>query len=288
MVTLFVGSGYTGARVLDRLPGSIALGRSQPGDRQLDLDVDGSLLLPLPAAYSLIYSVPPAGDGAQDKRLGRLLAQLSPAPERFVYLSTTGIYGNHDGGTVDETVPPKPESGRARRRLAAEQMINDWCAAHDSAAVILRIPGIYGPGRIGTDRIRSAAPVLAEEDANPGNRIHVDDLASCCIAALSADVPPGIYNVGDGDHRSSTWFTNEVARQAGLPPPPTITRAEAEETFSPMRLSFLRESRVVDTTKMRQTLGVIPKYTEPADGISASLAEEAEARGGHGDTFSTK
>jgi nucleoside-diphosphate-sugar epimerase len=87
-------------------------------------------------------------------------------------------------------------------------------------------------------------------------------------------VPDGVYNVGDGDHRSGTWFTNEIARQAGLAPPPTISLAEAQKTFSPMRLSFLRESRVVDTTKMREVLGITPKYTDAADGIAASLAEE--------------
>ena len=288
MDTLFVGAGYTGSRVLERLPNAIPLGRSQADDRQLDLDVEAGLRLQLPDEYSLIYSVPPAGGGSDDARLARLLGQLSPAPKRFVYLSTTGVYGNRDGAAVDESSAPAPESDRSRRRLAAEQMISDWCTRQDSIAVVLRIPGIYGPGRIGTDRIVSATPVLVEEDANPGNRIHVDDLASCCIAALSERVPGGIYNVGDGDHRSSTWFTNEVARQAGLPPPPTVTRSEAERTFSPMRLSFLSESRVVDTTKMRETLGVTPRYSDPVDGIAASLAEETANPAGRGDIFSRK
>jgi nucleoside-diphosphate-sugar epimerase len=106
----------------------------------------------------------------------------------------------------------------------------------------------------------------------------VDDLASCCIAALSSDVPAGIYNVGDGDTRTTTWFMNEVARQADIPPPPTVTREEAEKTFSPMRLAFLRESRIVDITKMRETLGVVPTYANPTDGIAASLKEEGVER----------
>ena len=189
-----------------------------------------------------------------------------------MYLSTTGVYGNRGGATVDESTEPRPESDRAARRLSAEQQLTQWCTARKSVAIILRIPGIYGPGRLGLERIREGMPILAEEDANPGNRIHVDDLAACCIAALSDEVPGGVYNVGDGDHRSSTWFTNEVARQANLPPPPTITRAEAEETFSPMRLSFLRESRVVDTTRIRDRLGVTPM--RPADGIARSLASK--------------
>jgi nucleoside-diphosphate-sugar epimerase len=270
---LFVGAGYTGARVLSRLPETTALGRSQPGDRRLDLDGDAKLSIALPAAYDVIYSVPPSRGALTDVRLERLLGLLSPAPRRFVYLSTTGVYGNRDGATVDESTQPRPESDRAARRVAAEQQVRNWCAEHDSIAIILRIPGIYGPGRLGLDRIREGMPIIAEEDANPGNRIHVDDLAACCIAALSEDVPGGIYNVGDGDHRSSTWFTNEVARQASLPPPPTVSREEAEKTFSPMRLSFLRESRIVDTQKMRDVLGITP--TNPVDGIARSLAEES-------------
>jgi len=275
VITLFVGAGYTGARVLRRLPDAVALGRSRPGDERLDLDHDERLQLELPEGYAVIYSVPPAPDQPGDPRLGRFLAMLPHAPARLVYLSTTGVYGNRDGERVDETSEARPESARAERRLAAERMLAEWCTGRQTTAVVLRVPGIYGPGRLGTDSIRSGMPVLEEKDANPGNRIHVDDLATCCIAALAPGVPDGIYNVGDGDHRSGTWFTNEVARQAGLPPPPTISLAEAKKTFSPMRLSFLRESRIVDTKKMREVLGVLPKYADAADGIAAALAEEA-------------
>jgi nucleoside-diphosphate-sugar epimerase len=275
VITLFVGAGYTGARVLGRLPDAVALGRSRPGDERLDLDHDERLQLELPEEYAVIYSAPPAPDQPGDPRLGRFLAMLPHAPARLVYLSTTGVYGNRDGERVDETSEARPESARAERRLAAERMLAEWCTGRQTTAVVLRVPGIYGPGRLGTDSIRSGMPVLEEKDANPGNRIHVDDLATCCIAALAPGVPDGIYNVGDGDHRSGTWFTNEVARQAGLPPPPTISLAQAKKTFSPMRLSFLRESRIVDTKKMREVLGVLPKYADAADGIAAALAEEA-------------
>jgi nucleoside-diphosphate-sugar epimerase len=274
MITLFVGAGYTGARVLQRLPDAAALGRSRSGDERLDLDRDERLRIRLPEEYAVIYSVPPASEQPGDPRLGRFLAMLPHAPARLVYLSTTGIYGNRNGERVNETSEPHPESARAERRLAAERILAEWCIGRHTTALVLRVPGIYGPGRLGTDSIRASMPVLEEKDANPGNRIHVDDLATCCIAALSPDVRDGVHNVGDGDHRSGTWFTNEVARQAGLPPPPTISLAEARKTFSPMRLSFLRESRIVDTTKMREVLGVIPKYADAADGIAASLAEE--------------
>jgi nucleoside-diphosphate-sugar epimerase len=258
MITLVVGPGYTGGRVLRGLDGAIALGRSLPGDQRLDLDDNAELLTPLPADYSVVYPVPPAPNQAGDDRLARFLGLLPHNPARIIYLSTTGVYGNRDGALVDEAAEPNPESRQSVRRLAAESLLQDWCDSRDTTPIILRVPGIYGPGRLGTERIRAATPVLREEDAGPGNRIHVDDLASCCIAALSSEVPAGIYNVGDGDTRTTT----------------TVTRKEAERTFSPMRLSFLRESRIVDVTKMREILGVLPKYTNPADGIAASLKEE--------------
>jgi nucleoside-diphosphate-sugar epimerase len=139
------------------------------------------------------------------------------------------------------------------------------------ALVILRAPGIYGPGRLPLERLEEGGAFLTEEDASPGNRIHVDDLASCCIAALGEDAPAGIYNVGDGDNRSATWFAHEVARQAALPEPRLISRAQAEQEFSPARLAFLSSSRIVDTRKMREVLGVTPRYSNPEDGIRASL-----------------
>ena len=276
MFTLVTGTGYTGRRVLDLLPPDSVAGLSRSGvntDRKtgvLDLDSASELPLDLPSDYAVIYTVPPKGE-PPDARLRRFLAMLTRAPDRFVYLSTTGVYGNCGGRTVTEETPVNPTNERASRRTAAEALLSDWAQRHQCELIILRVPGIYGPGRLGIERIESRLPVLREKNANPGNRIHVDDLVRCCIAALSVHVPAGIYNVGDGDHRSSTWFTGEVARQAGLPAPPEIGRKEAEQQFSTMRLSFMADSRRVDTRKMRVVLGVTPRYANPEDGIKASL-----------------
>ncbi|HEX7718893.1 MAG TPA: SDR family NAD(P)-dependent oxidoreductase, partial [Woeseiaceae bacterium] len=151
-----------------------------------------------------------------------------------------------------------------------------WAAGHGVSLIVLRVPGIYGPGRLGLEGIREAKPILIDSEANPGNRIHVDDLATCCMAALSPERPAGIYNVGDGDHRSSTWFSRTVALLAGLPPPPEVARKEAEQTFSAMRLSFLGESRRLDNRKMLATLGVELRYANAEDGIRASLVAESK------------
>ena len=277
---LVVGTGYVGRRYLERQATGSAIGLSRsPIDSQqatylLDLDVECALPLPAPDRYSVLYTAPPSQKHETDVRLERFLNALNAAPSRFVYISTTGVYGNCNGALVDESRPVNPQSGRARLRVAAEQALTSWCGVHGVDLVILRVPGIYGPGRLGIERIRTRAANIRESEANPGNRIHVDDLVRCCEAAVPAAVPPGIYNVGDGDERSATWFASEVARQCGLDTPPTISREEAEREFSAMRLSFLGESRRIDTTKMREVLGVTPRYEDAADGIAASLIED--------------
>ncbi len=264
--TLVVGVGYLGGRFLEQHNDADGLTRSD-----LDLDQDAPLPVDLPESYSVLYTVPPSNESQSDLRLQRLLEALDPAPTRFVYISTTGVYGDHGGATVSEETPSQPGSDHAARRVAAEDALNSWTTETGCIAVVLRVPGIYGPGRLGIDRIREGSPVIEEGDAGPGNRIHVDDLVACCTAALAEHVPAGVYNVGDGDHRTSAWFTNEVARQCELPAPPTISMAEARREFSPMRMSFLGESRRVDTQKMHEVLGVKLKYANPEAGIAASL-----------------
>lgn len=276
MFAFVTGTGYTGRRVLNLLPCDAAMGLSRSSidtDRptaHFDLDSATAFPVELPSHYAVIYTVPPQGN-PPDKWLRRMLSMLSPAPDRFVYISTTGVYGDCDGNTVTEDTPVNPSNERSSRRVEAEALLAEWAERTHCALIILRVPGIYGPGRLGIEGIESEMPVLSEDSANPGNRIHVDDLANCCVAALSNRVPAGIYNVGDGDHRSSTWFTLEVARQAGLPAPPQISRETANRQFSAMRLSFLADARRVDTTKMRDVLGVTPRYENPAEGIAASF-----------------
>jgi len=275
------GAGYVGSRVLARLGPDAAsvIGRSPMSGYSsyaLDLDRDSHQL---PATTRcLFYTVPPSAESAGDPRLTRLLAALPAPPERILYLSTTGVYGDCAGAKVSEARAPAPATPRARRRHAAEEMLQAWCAKNGSRCIIFRVPGIYGPGRLGIERIRAGEPCIRENEANPGNRIHADDLAAAAIAALTRNIPAGIYNVGDGDSRSSTWFALTVARLAGLEPPPLVSREEAMRTFEPSRLSFLAESRLLDTQKMRTVLGFEPAYPDAERGIRASLAEDGLLR----------
>jgi nucleoside-diphosphate-sugar epimerase len=280
MHCIVAGTGYTGARILAAIGDSVGISREAHafGDDQRfivrDLDQDFVEPLEFDAQLTMIYSVPPAAEISGESRLQRLLQAIKPSLKRIVYFSTTGVYGDHCGKLTSETSRTEPENPRAKRRLSDEQHLLDYNHQHHADIVILRIPGIYGPERLGVSRIRSGTPFIQEADACPGNRIHVDDLVQCAIAAAKPDTPPGIYNVGDGDHMSSVAFANCVAELAGIPAPVTVSREEALATFSETRLSFLRESRTLDTSKMRDILGVTPRYGDPQDGVRASLQEE--------------
>ncbi len=287
MQIAIIGAGYVGSRVLDDLgpDAAIAYSRSVPVAsghlvRHLDLDRE-PLLLQQPVPVRILYTVPPSAnssDSPGDPRLTRFLGALDPPPERIVYISTSGVYGDCGGELVDESRQPAPRNPRALRRFAAERLLLEWCSKSGSTCIILRVPGIYGPGRLGVDRIIAAGTQILESEANPGNRIHVDDLVAASIAALNRSIPQGIYNIGDGDFRSTTWFALTVARLAGLAAPRSISKAEALGTLSQVRTSFLLESRKLDTTKMRRVLGVLPRYPDAEDGIRTSLRDDGLLR----------
>lgn len=220
----------------------------------------------------LYYLAPPAREGLRDARLERFLAQVQEAPERFVYMSTTGVYGDRGGAWVNEETPPAPQSERAIRRLAAENALRAWADARPVSWSILRAPAIYGPGRLPLERLRRGEPAIDPKEATPGNRIHVEDLTTACVAAgRSARADGRIYNVTDGTDDSVTSYLQRVARIGTLPQPPLISLEEARARSSESAWSFLGESRRVDNRRMLEELGVALAYHDLDAGIRASF-----------------
>ena len=280
--SVIVGTGYTGLRVLNALQvqQSFGINRATPTatDRKierLDLDHLEDREIRLPVACTLLYCVPPSTVSLQDRRLESFLSRVQPTPARIVYLSTSGVYGDRGGKLTHESDPTNPTTDRAKRRFAAEQWLEQWCQQTSCEHFVLRVPGIYGPGRLGLERLRTGGAIVRDGDSGPGNRIHVDDLVTCCIAAMTNAAPPGVYNVADGDHRNNYWFRRTVAELAGLPAPREISLEEARREWGEVRASFLQESRQLDTGKLRRELRVELLYTDAEDGIRASLAGEA-------------
>lgn len=283
---LIAGCGYVGRRLALRLrdrfevtalvrTAETATALQRLGIKALLIDLDrpraGSSLPERLDQEAIVYLTPPPAVGESDLRLDRFLHLAIVPPKSFVYMSTTGVYGDTDGGFVDESSPVQPRTERARRRVSAEEMTRVWCTERRVRRVVLRVPGIYGPGRLPLDRLRQREPVICAEDAGITNRIHVDDLVTACERAIVNREARGVYNVTDGNSISSTAFIDVLARLTGLPPPPRVSMEEAQLTFSPERLSFLNESRRVGNERMLRHLGVTLKYPDIEAGIRASL-----------------
>ena len=290
---MIIGCGDIGARVaaLWRARGACvtALSRSVSGAERLracgikallgDLDKPETLTHIAASGDLLYYFAPPPRVGESDPRMRTLLDALSngPKPRRVVYISTTGVYGDSRGAWVDEETPVNPQTARARRRLDAENVLRDWGRRHDAAIVILRVPGIYGVGRLPVDAIRSRRPVVNEGECGFANRIHADDLARVCVAAAELGRADTIYNASDGSPGTMTEYFNRVADTVGLPRPPTVSRAEAGRFLSPEMLSYLDESRRIDNRRMREELGIELLYPSLQAGLEACARHESGA-----------
>lgn len=230
---------------------------------------------PVPVAGSLLlYSVPPQGGGSMDLRARAFIAALerdSALPAKIVYLSATSVYGDTGGAVVTEQSPAAASSAMGKRRLDAEQQFSAFGERHNIPVAILRVSGIYGPGRLPLMQISQGQPLLKEELARPTNRIHVDDLAQVCLAALKRG--NGIYNVSDGAPCSMTTYFNSVASALGMPLPPQVDLDEARRVMPPLLFTYFVESRVVDNSRMLSELGISLRYPTLEAGLKASLPE---------------
>lgn len=237
-----------------------------------DLDLESEPMDPS-AHPEIFYFAPPSDNLLQDNRIRTFLGQLTEegAPPRIVYTSTTGIYGDCQGNWVEESRPPSPATDRARRRLDAEQALSEWSRTSGGKVVILRVSGIYGPGRLPLARLRQGMALLEEAEAPPSNRIHIRDLVTTCAAAMERGKAGEIYNVSDGNPSPMNEYFNLVADLAGLERPRTLDWTRAERELPPGLLSFLKESRRIDNRKMLQELGIELRFPTFEEGVRASF-----------------
>ncbi|MES9828772.1 MAG: SDR family oxidoreductase [Candidatus Thiodiazotropha sp.] len=224
-------------------------------------------------SQQLFYFAPPPPRGQQDGRVGRLIEQFmeGPSPQRVVYLSTSGVYGDCRGAWVDETRPPAPIADRAKRRLDAELRWRAWSERTGRELVILRVAGIYGPGKLPLERLRSGQPMVAEDDAPITNHIHSLDLVKIARTAMQRGASREVYNVCDGVPEPMTRYFYRVADYLGLPRPPVISLEEAQQRLSPGMLSYLKESRRLSNRKLLEELGVALDYPDLEKGLSACV-----------------
>lgn len=286
MENVFIsGCGDIGVRVAKRWiqRGCVvrALSRSKQKDHRLryhgiepirgDLDIPNSLpTLSLQGAI-LYYFVPPPRQGKTDSRIKALLESIDPQalPKKVVLISTTAVYGDCEGEWISEDSPTHPGTDRGKRRLNAERLLSTWAGEHGLDRVILRVAGIYGPGRLPIARIQEGMPMLLEADSPFSNRIHADDLAKVAVAAGHGAIGVAIYNVTDGQPRSMTQFFKAVAESVNLTPPKEINWQQAEKVLSAGMLSYLSESKRVKNQKMIRELSIELRYPDFRQGLEA-------------------
>ena len=257
-----------------RDPGQAAWWRAH-GARPLlaDLDRASSLRRIAGLADIILHFAPPPGSGDSDCRTRALLAALcrgQTLPQRLIYLSTSGVYGNCDGARVDETHPTQASTARALRRVDAERRLRRFGARTGVVISILRAPGIYAADRLPLERLHTGTEALRHEDDVHTNHIHADDLAGASCAALRRGRPNRCYNTSDDTRLKMGDYFDLVADRFGLPRPRRIPRSEAEQRLSPVRLSFMSESRQLDNRRLKSELRYRLRYPTVSDGLAAT------------------
>jgi len=261
---LIVGCGYLGKLVAPRLTGSVqALVRSLSSQQQCQEQVKNCSLLDLDDPASMVpqslqlansrilYLVPPPGRGQEDSRMARFLHILDvQIIEKFVLISTTGVYGDCAGNWVTEETPVKPLADRALRRRDAELKLLEFCDKRNIPWMILRVPGIYGPGKLPIKRISRGEPIVREQDSPFSNRIHSEDLAAICVEALNRMELEGIYNCADGHPTTMYDFFKRLAMRLGIDMPESISLQQADTQLSAGMMSYMAESRRISNAKL--------------------------------------
>lgn len=230
----------------------------------------GADMIPaLDAATHLLLSAGPSADG--DPVLAELRDEIITRRTQFEwvgYLSTTGVYGDHQGGWVDENTPLRPSTKRGQLRVDAEAA---WQSL-DLPLHIFRLAGIYGPGRGPFAKVRNGTARRIIKQGQVFSRIHVDDIAQVLAASIAQPNPGAIYNLCDDDPAPPEDVIGHAAALLDLPIPPAVDFEMADMT--PMARSFYAESKKVRNNKIKSELGVVLRYPDYRTGLAALLAAE--------------
>jgi nucleoside-diphosphate-sugar epimerase len=272
-VVSFAGGRYR-IFALVRSPNRLALLRAR-GVTPVRGDLDHPETLDAIAglAHDVVHLAPPPPYGIRDTRTAHLAAALAKGgslPQRVVYLSTSGVYGDCAGAFVAETRPVRPQTDRARRRADAERQLRSWGARSGVRVAVLRVPGIYAPERLPLARLRSATPALKPEDDAYINHVHADDLARMVLSALHRSQPNRSYNASDDAPQRMGDYFDLVADRFGLARPPRISRDEAAQRLPGNLLSFMGESRRLVNRRIKEELRLRLLYPSVAHGLHAA------------------
>ena len=220
----------------------------------------------LPGITHLVHSIAPDGDG--DAVLNHHLPDLDRATELqwLCYYSTVGVYGNFDGAWITENAACAPINMRSQQRLKAEQQWRDYATSRGLPLTILRLAGIYGPGRSAFDKLEAGTALRIIKPGQVFNRIHVDDIAKVTAAAARIKLD-GTFNLTDDEPAPPQDLVSFAADMAGLALPPEVPFADADMTG--MARSFYNDNKRVSNAAIKKALGVELTYPTYRDGLSA-------------------
>ena len=281
---ILAGSGYLGESIIAEyniikntfniieLCRSIKNNRPEVKTIQIDFDkstddmsyVEGSVI---------VYMAPPDTLNLKDTRLNKFLNNISNYEvKKLIYISTSGVYGDCKGNIVKEDNQLNPLTDRAKRRADAETQIQKFCMRKNIGGIIFRVPGIYGRNRLPIKRVKERDPLINIEESRTTNLIHVSDLTRLIIKASKlTNKETEIINVSDGNAVKTTKYYEIIYKALNIKLPEYISYEQAISIYDEKRASFLKESRVLDVTKMKQLFPNCIKYEKLEDGVEKSL-----------------
>ena len=284
---VILGSGYTGLRLAREATKEDyeVVGTTRSEETIADLEQVGvrgllwdvleddaeRLSAHIDRSTAVVYSIPtlfrryePTRDGRARhvKPVRRMLdVALENNADRFIYLSSTSVYGDHGGDWVDESTPTNPSSpyGKMRRDIEEEVL----SVEADTAVDVARLVGIYGPGRTMLDYVKTGRYRLVDGGTKPSNRIHVDDIVESLLAMIDRG-PKGarLYNVSDGHPKSVVEVVDWLVEHVGVPRPPEVTLEEYAEMRGPNAAARWKNTYRVRNDRLLDELGVELRYPD--------------------------
>lgn len=281
---ILAGSGYLGEsiiaeyKIIKNTFNIIELCRSikthKPGVKSIQIDFDNITDdMKYIEGSIVVYMAPPDAESLKDTRLNKFLNKISYYRlKKLIYISTSGVYGNCNGQIVNEENQINPLTDRAKRRANAESQIKSYCKRNNIGGIIFRVPGIYGRNRLPIKRVMGRDPLIKIEESRTTNLIHVSDLARLVIKAFElSNKETEIINVSDGKAIKTTKYYEIIYKALNIKLPEYISYEQAMSMYDEKRASFLKESRVLDVTKMKELFPDCIKYEKLEDGIKKSL-----------------
>jgi len=277
---LILGYGYCGyylaKHLLENGQTVTAVSRHYPPSLVLKglnhLNTDIAAYHPANTSDTIVYYlIPPPSHGIKDSVLQTFLKSSTMKPAKVIYFGSSGVYGCHQGQLINEQANCYLQHERQYRRLDAEKQWQDFCEQQHIDCIILRVAGIYGPGRLPITAAQTQSAIIKSDEAPLSNHIYIKDLTQITALLASHHQAKGIYNIADGHANRMGLLQQQVAKELGIPLAPEQSFEIIWQQASPMRREFMQASKRLSIKHLQDTLGNTLSLTPLSVGVRASL-----------------